>query len=126
MSQEKVDRYKEEKKNRQKLIKKQKIQSAMYKTAGVLVAAVLVGWIGYSVYDGITSSQAAESKTYSVDTTAVDEYLNEMSAAASETESEEGAEVETELTGESQAETDTEAGTDAETQAETATEAVTE
>lgn len=120
MSQEKVDRYKEEKRNRQKLMKKQKFQSAMFKVAGVLVAAVFVGWIGYSVYDGISSSQAAESKTYSVDTTAVDEYLNEMSAAASETESEESAE--TEATAESQAE----AGTDAETQAETATEAVTE
>lgn len=124
MSQEKVDRYKEEKRNRQKLMKKQKFQSAMYKTAGVLVAAVFIGWIGYSVYDGISSSQAAESKTYSVDTTAVDEYLNEMSAAASETESEESAETGT--TEESQAETETEAGTDAETQAESATEAGTE
>lgn len=120
MSQEKVDRYKEEKKNRQKMIKKQKFQSFLFKTAGVLVAVVLVGWIGYSVYDGITSGKAAESKTYSVNTAAVDDYLNGMSATESETESEEEAQTESET--QTQTETETEPQTEAVTETQEAAE----
>lgn len=95
MSQEKVDRYKEEKKNRQKIMKKQKIQSVAFKAAGLLVALVFVGWIGFSIYQGVTANSAAKSNTYSVDTAAVDEYLNQMSSEAAETE---GAETEAETT----------------------------
>lgn len=122
MSQEKVDRYKEEKKNRQKIMKKQKIQFAALKAAGLLVALVFVGWIGFSIYQEVTANSAAKSNTYSVDTAAVDEYLNQMSSEAAETE---GTETETEGT---ETETTAPESESAETEAETApqTEAVTE
>ena len=105
MSQEKVDRYKEEKKNRKKIVKKQRFQSILFKTAGTLVAVILVGWIGYSAYDAIALGATADSKTYSMDTTAVDEYLNEMAAAQTESESE--AETESEAAAESESESET-------------------
>lgn len=91
MSQAKVDRYKEEKKNRQKIMKKQKLENALLKLGGTLVAVALVGWLGFSVYQTVTSSKDAVSNTYSVDTAAVDEYLNGLSK---ETETEEAAETE--------------------------------
>lgn len=50
MSQEKVDRYKQEKANRKKNMKKEKFQNALRKCAVVVVGVVLIGWIGYSAY----------------------------------------------------------------------------
>lgn len=43
MSQQKVDRYKQEKANRQKMIKKQKREILILKIAGSLIALALVG-----------------------------------------------------------------------------------
>ena len=123
MSQEKVDRYKEEKKNRKKIIKKQRFQSILFKTAGTLVAVILVGWVGYSAYDTITSGAAADSKTYSMDTTAVDEYLNEMAAAQTESESE--AETESEAA-ESESETQQQSETESESGGQEQTESAAE
>ena len=51
MSQAKVDRYKKEKANRKKNMKKEKIQNVLRKCAVFVVALVLVGWIGYSAYN---------------------------------------------------------------------------
>lgn len=80
MSQAKVDRYKEEKRNRAKIIKKEKRQWMATKAGLSLVALVLVAWIGVSVYNGVTTSDdaAAEKPTYTVDTTAVDDVLSEL------------------------------------------------
>ena len=64
MSQEKVNRYKEEKANRKKMLRRQKVMNTVRKT---------VGWIGYSVYSTYTESQPRES--YEVDYSAVTEYL---------------------------------------------------
>lgn len=50
MSQEKVDRYKQEKVNRKKNVKKEKLQNTLYKCAVTVVGIVLAGWIGYSAY----------------------------------------------------------------------------
>ena len=51
MSQEKVERYKKEKANRKKIMKKQRMMGIMRKTVLSLVALALVVWIGYSAYD---------------------------------------------------------------------------
>jgi hypothetical protein len=85
MSQAKVDRYKEEKKNRQKNLKKEKRHENLLKACGVLVACVIVGWVGYSGYSAYSGSTVAEGKTYSVDTTSLDNFMNNLSA---ETEAE--------------------------------------
>ena len=48
MSQAKVDRYKEEKKNRKQTIKKEKRNRVLGRTLGVVIAAAIVCWIGFS------------------------------------------------------------------------------
>ena len=50
MSQEKVDRYKQEKANRKKIVKKQRIMNVVRKTVLSLAVIALVGWLGYSAY----------------------------------------------------------------------------
>ena len=51
MSQEKVNRYKEEKANRKELLAKEKKKQAMMKAGAGVVVLALVCWLGYSVYD---------------------------------------------------------------------------
>lgn len=48
MSQEKVDRYKQEKANRKKEVAKQKMKNKLYVIGGALAGIVLVVWIGFS------------------------------------------------------------------------------
>ena len=48
MSQEKVDRYKQEKVNRKQIMRKQKLMNNMRKGVLVVVALALIGWLGYS------------------------------------------------------------------------------
>lgn len=82
MSQAKVDRYKEEKKNRKQLIKKAK-REWMAVQAGLGVAAVvLVAWVGIAVYQGVTApdTTTGELTTYTVNTTALDDYMSELTA----------------------------------------------
>ena len=73
MSQEKVNRYKEEKANRKQLMEKQKKQKALRKVAGIVIAVVLIGWVGYSAVDAYQESRPRDG--VEVDYTAVDEYL---------------------------------------------------
>ena len=50
MSQAKVDRYKEEKKNRKKIMAKEKRMRIAGYIVGCLVAVGIIGWAGYSGY----------------------------------------------------------------------------
>ena len=50
MSQAKVDRYKQEKANRKKMMKKQRMMNILRKCVLSLAAIALVGWLGYSAY----------------------------------------------------------------------------
>lgn len=50
MSQEKIDRYKEEKANRKKNLSKKKRNAVIGKVAGVIVGLAIVVWIGFSGY----------------------------------------------------------------------------
>lgn len=77
MSQEKVNRYKEEKANRKQIMAKEKRQKAIRKAVGAVVAVVLIGWIGYSAVDTYQSSRPRD--VVEVDYTAVDEYLQTIS-----------------------------------------------
>ncbi len=94
MSQAKVDRYKEEKRNREKLMKKEKRQTALIKLGGVLVAIVLIGWVGYSVYGSFIKGNIP-AKTYSVDAASLDDFMNNLPE-----ETEAGTEAETEAVSE--------------------------
>ena len=46
MSQKKVDRYKQEKANRKKIMRKQKMMNIARKTVLTVVALALVAWLG--------------------------------------------------------------------------------
>ena len=56
MSTKKVEKYKEEKKNRTVFIQKKKRQQRIQVIISVLVCAVFIGWFGWSVYDKKTAS----------------------------------------------------------------------
>ena len=75
MSQEKVNQYKENKKNRKEIAQKAKQKSMITKICVGVVGAVLVAWLGYSA---VVTIQNAEGPAVSVDTTAVSEYVNEL------------------------------------------------
>lgn len=84
MSQAKVDRYKEEKRNRAQIIKKEKRQWMATKAGLSLVGLVLVVWVGFSVYNTVTSPDGTvtDKPTYTVDTTALDDFMSELNAEA--------------------------------------------
>lgn len=73
MSQDKVDRYKKEKANRKKIVKKQKRNSILSKVAVVFVTLICIGWIITSSFkiwpfDGsLDPTTTTESKSYSAD-----------------------------------------------------------
>ena len=81
MSQAKVDRYKEEKKNRAKIIKKEKRQLLAMKLGASAVAVVLVAWFCVSIYLGFQSQDAStttEKVNYTINTSAIDEFLTDL------------------------------------------------
>ncbi|MEF9942202.1 MAG: hypothetical protein RSA90_00320 [Lachnospiraceae bacterium] len=57
MSQEKVNRYKEEKANRKQTMKVEKVKHLLRKCAIALVAFALIGWLGFSAYNVYESKQ---------------------------------------------------------------------
>ena len=77
MSQEKVNKYKEEKANRKEIMAKEKKEKMLVKVCAGVVALVLVGWLGYSLYNTVTRPDASEVQ---IDTEAMDEYLTELEA----------------------------------------------
>lgn len=78
MSQEKVDRYKQEKANRKKIMRKQKVMNFLRKGVLTLVALALVGWLGYSAYDIYESGK--ERVVAEVNYDVVTNYLNGLTA----------------------------------------------
>lgn len=81
MSQEKVDRYKQEKANRKKIMRRQKIMSIVRKSVLTLAALALVAWLGYSAYDMYESGK--ERVVAEVNYDAVTNYLNSLSGEES-------------------------------------------
>ncbi len=76
MSQEKVDRYKLEKANRKKTIKKQRAMNYVRKTVLALAAFALVGWLGYSAYQ--TYDAGKERAEAEVNYDAINTYLEQL------------------------------------------------
>ena len=77
MSQKKVEQYKKEKANRKQTLKKEKAQSIALRTAGVVVCAALIGWIGYSGYVRWESTRPAKSTEIVLD--AISDYSSSLS-----------------------------------------------
>ena len=79
MSQKKVDQYKKEKANRKQHMKKEKIARITYSIVGIVIAAAIVSWAGYSIYARSNGTDAANgSSTVEVDTSALDSYLSNL------------------------------------------------
>ena len=80
MSQEKVDQYKKNKANRQKIMRREKIlrrleiMNIVRKCVLSLAALALVGWLGYSAYVSHESKQEREVAEVNYD--AVNNYLS--------------------------------------------------
>ena len=85
MSQAKVDRYKEEKKNRAKIIKKEKRQLLAMKLGASVVAVALVAWFSVSgshVFQSQDASTTTEKVNYTINTSAIDEFLTDLYTTA--------------------------------------------
>ena len=72
MSQAKVDRYKEEKANRKKILAKEKRKRIAGTICGWLIALLIVGWAGYSGYNAYEKSKPI--KTIYADLDAINNY----------------------------------------------------
>lgn len=76
MSQEKVDRYKEQKKNRKKIMKQEKCKRYLGYTATVVVIALIIGWAGFSIYK---NHEANKPVSYTeVDLSALTDYYSNL------------------------------------------------
>lgn len=77
MSQQKVDKYKEEKKNRKVLLEKQKKRKKIWKVLGPLLALVIVAGIGAGIYYiPILTNRAAQENSGEMDMDELMELLN--------------------------------------------------
>ena len=77
MSQEKVDRYKQEKANRKKTMKKQRLMNIVRKCVLSVAALALIGWLGFSAYDTYSANQEREVAAINYD--AINTYMNGLS-----------------------------------------------
>ena len=93
MSQKKVDSYKKEKASRGSRKKPVNKYLLFQKTVVGLFALLVVVWVGYSVYDLVHVDQV---NTYTVDSTALDDYISEMNASITEAPAEESTDAEAE------------------------------
>ena len=84
MSQEKVDRYKQEKANRKVILKREKRKRIAARIAGTVVCVAIVGWIGYSAYDSMEKKAAAAQTEVNV--SAITDYLDTLTADESDAE----------------------------------------
>ena len=116
MSQKKVDSYKKEKASRGSRKKPVNKYLLFQKTVVGLFALLVVVWIGYSVCDLVHVDQV---NTYTVDSTALDDYISEMNASITEAPAEESTDAEAQS--ETAEETETETAAETETTAQTET-----
>ena len=78
MSQEKVNRYKEEKANRKQTMKKQRMMNTVRKAILIVVGVALIGWIGYSGYNTYESNKEREVASINYD--AIETYTSNIAA----------------------------------------------
>mgnify|MGYP007087060692 CR=1 FL=1 len=82
MSQEKVDRYKERKRNRKAIEAKKKREVLLTKLCAGLLVLALVGWLGYSVYNVYDSNKPQQ--TAEIDYSAITNYQQSLVTTDSE------------------------------------------
>lgn len=76
MSQKKVIEYKEEKRNRKEVIKKQKRASMIKNVVACLVVVLVVGTVGFAFYKKTVSNNNTDANT--VDLTSINDYIDTL------------------------------------------------
>ena len=76
MSQKKVDKYKNNKYSRNSALKKERAEFVLEMAAWILIAVLLVGWIGYSAYAKIQAKEASVKVDTVMDTSALTDYIS--------------------------------------------------
>ncbi|MBR2562588.1 MAG: hypothetical protein IKE31_10650 [Eubacterium sp.] len=94
MSQQKVDYHKEQKRNRAKIMKKEKAVKRLEITIAVVVLAALVGWFGYMVAQNRKTAAPTNVNTTVLSLGAVDSYMSELQSMLSGEEEAETGEAE--------------------------------
>ena len=84
MSQKKVDAYKSRKGQRNKADRKEQVLFGLEMFAWVFICVVIVAWIGYSAYVKVTGAKADVVQNTVMDTTALDNYISNLSANTSD------------------------------------------
>ena len=79
MSQAKVDRYKEEKANRKKIMVQEKRKHMLAVACGWAIAIALISWAGYSTYNIYENSKPMQTIYANLD--ALNNYINSLDAA---------------------------------------------
>lgn len=84
MSQEKVEKYKQRKANRQKILRREKLIRRLEYGGTAVVLLALIVWFGFAVYKNVEANKPVEVTTTEMDVTALEEYLNGLTAAETE------------------------------------------
>lgn len=74
MSQEKVNKYKEQKANRKQILKKEKRNRMLAKIGAGICGLAIVGLFGFSIW----SSAVNKPQDAAINPTAIEEYLQEL------------------------------------------------
>jgi|UPI0003011C8B predicted negative regulator of RcsB-dependent stress response len=84
MSQEKVDAYKAEKKNRKKIMRREKIKTRLTVFCVTAVLLAGIGWFSWAVYNNVKANNASASGNQTeLDLSAVTDYQTLLSEEAS-------------------------------------------
>lgn len=75
MSQEKVNQYKEEKKHRKEIVKKEKRKTMLMKICACVILLAVAGWL---VYSAVITVKDAQGPAVTVDGSAITEYINTL------------------------------------------------
>ena len=78
MSQEKVDRYKQEKANRKQIMAREKRMHRISVLCGWVLALAIVGWAGYSAYNVYENSKPVETIYANLDS--INDYMSSLDA----------------------------------------------
>jgi cytoskeletal protein RodZ len=80
MSQEKVNRYKEEKANRKAIMRKERMKNMIRKILLLVLSVALIGWIGFSAF--ITWQENRPRDMVTVNDESITEYLQSLAEVA--------------------------------------------
>ena len=84
MSQKKVDAYKARKGLHNKTDRKEKVLFGLEMFAWAFICVVIVAWIGYSAYVKVTGAKENVVQNTVMDTTALDNYISNLSTDTSD------------------------------------------